>query len=85
MSCGWRWPPPRAVTLAVLVLRSGESPGIEIERGGPPPGIDEVRVHAAGALAGQPAAGPAHRGDNNRSLVLSVHGDVTLRSGGERL
>lgn len=81
MSCGWRWPPSRAVTLAVLVLRSGESPGIEIERGGPPLGIEEVRVHAAGALA----AGPAHRGDNNRSLVLSVHGDVTLRSGGERL
>lgn len=82
MSCGWRWPPPRAVTLAVLVLRSGESRA-SIERGDT--GIDEVRVHAAGALASQPAAGPAHRGDNNPLLVLFVHGDVTLRSGGERL
>lgn len=61
------------MALAVLVLRSDESPGIEIERGDPPPGIDEVRVHVAGAVA-RPGVVTVRPGDRVAEAIALAGG-----------
>ena len=40
-----------ALALAILVLRAGADPGIEVLRLDPPPGVDEIRVEVTGAVA----------------------------------
>ena len=40
-----------ALALAILVLRADDNPGIEVQRLDPPPGVDEIRVEVAGAVA----------------------------------
>src|SRR5437016_5219549 len=40
-----------ALALVLFAVRSHSSPGIEIETRDPAPGIDEVRVYIAGAVA----------------------------------
>ena len=40
-----------ALALAILVLRADDDPGIEVQRLDPPPGVDEIRVEVAGAVA----------------------------------
>ena len=49
--------------LLVLALRPGPDRGIEIERRDPPPGLDEIRVEVAGAVAspGVVAVAPGER------------------------
>lgn len=37
--------------LLIVVMRSGTSPGVEIELRDPPPGVDEIRVDVEGAVA----------------------------------
>lgn len=61
--------------LLIVVLRSGASPGVEIEIRDPPAGVDEIRVDVAGAVArpGVVVARPGQRvGD-----VIALAGGVT--------
>lgn len=39
------------LAFALIVARDAPSPGIEIERRHPPPGVDEIRVYISGAVA----------------------------------
>ena len=57
----------------MLALRSGGSPGIEIERGDPLPGIDEVRVHVAGAVA-RPGVVTVRPGDRVADAIALAGG-----------
>ena len=50
------------VAFAMLVLRDGGDRGIEVERRDPLPGVDEIRVDVAGAMA-QPGVFTVQPGD----------------------
>lgn len=61
------------VGVAVLTLRAGGSPGIEIERRDPSPGIDEIRVHVSGAVL-EPGVIIAAPGDRVADAVAMAGG-----------
>lgn len=62
-----------ALAFAILVLRAGEDPGIEVQRLDPPPGVDEIRVDVAGAVA-RPGVVIARPGDRVTDAIALAGG-----------
>ena len=62
-----------ALALAILVLRAGADPGIEVLRLDPPPGVDEIRVEVTGAVA-QPGVLTVRPGDRVADAIALAGG-----------
>ncbi|MXZ45684.1 MAG: ComEA family DNA-binding protein [Chloroflexi bacterium] len=62
-----------ALALTILVLRADDSPGIEVQRLDPPPGVDEIRVEVAGAVA-RPGVYTVQPGDRTVDAIALAGG-----------
>ncbi len=62
-----------ALALAILVLRATDDPGIEVRRLDPPPGVDEIRVEVAGAVA-EPGVVTVQPGDRVSDAIALAGG-----------
>ena len=62
-----------ALALAILVLRADGNPGIEVQRLDPPPGVDEIRVEVAGAVA-RPGVVTVQPGDRVADAIALAGG-----------
>jgi len=62
-----------AVALVLLLVRSDASPGVEVARADPPPGVDEIRVHVLGAVA-TPGVVRAEPGERVEDVILRAGG-----------
>ncbi len=63
------------VAFVLLAARSPASPGVEVLRGDPPPGVDEVRVHVTGAVV-SPGVVVAQPGDRVQDVLALAGGTL---------
>ena len=61
------------LAFAILVLRAGEDPGIEVQRRDPAPGVDEIRVEVSGSVA-QPGVVTVRPGDRVADAIALAGG-----------